>query len=110
MVSGGADLLVPAEAVAGLSGLSDRSVPENLVGVVERRLGMASVLRALVRDRAAVTVERRSAPAVHGTPVHVGTDFIDLAEHAAGELARPSAVRTRVVVPFAAIRVVRREG
>jgi hypothetical protein len=108
LASDRAELLVPVGAVEGLTGLLDRSVPDNLVGVVDLRLGMASMLRALARNRAAVTVDRRSAPSVHGTPVQVGADFIDLAEHAVGEPARSAAVRTRVVVPFAAILVVRR--
>jgi hypothetical protein len=58
LVRGRVELLVPIAAVLGAEGLTDGSVPASLVGEVDRRLGMASLLRAVARDRAAVTVQR----------------------------------------------------
>lgn len=106
---GSVELLVPVAAVSDVEGLGQRSVPDDQVGEVQRRLGMASLLRRVARDRAAVTVVRAATPDLHGTPVLVGADFLELAVHDRGEAARARTVSTRLVVPFAAISVVRRE-
>ncbi|MGH3431574.1 MAG: hypothetical protein ACRDQB_01925, partial [Thermocrispum sp.] len=80
------------------------------VGEVERRLGLASLLRRVSRDRSPITVHRLGAAALHGTPVMVGADFVELALHERGELPRSAAVSGRQVVPLAAVTVVRREA
>jgi hypothetical protein len=107
LVRGRVELLVPVAAVLGAEGLTDGSVPDSLVGEVDRRLGMASLLRAVARDRAAVTVQRAGAPSVHGTPQRVGADFVDLAAHPEGEPPRRGAITGHLVVPFAAVAAVR---
>lgn len=103
------ELLLPAQQITGIEGLATDVVTDDRVGQVERTLGLASVLRRVVRDRAAVTVERVGSPPLHGTPVLAGTDFVELAVHERGEPPRSRAVLSRHVVPFAAVVVVRRE-
>ncbi|MPZ96385.1 MAG: hypothetical protein GEU96_16085 [Propionibacteriales bacterium] len=102
------ELLVPLAAVTAVEGLADATVPPGLVGAVESRLGFASLLRAVARDRSEVTVQRTSGHAVHGTPTRVGSDFVELALHEPGEVPRPGAVTGVLAVPFAAVSVVRR--
>ena len=105
---GAVELLVAAHHIDGVEGLAAEVVTDEQVGTVERRLGLASVLRRVARDRAAVTVERVGSAALHGTPVLAGADFVELAVHPRGEPPRSSSVTSRQVVPFAAIVVVRR--
>lgn len=107
LVQGRVEVLVPVTAVLGAEGLAAGSVPGELVGEVDRRLGMASLLRAVARDRAAVTVRRAGASSVHGTPQRVGADFLDLAVHPEGEPPRRGTVTGQLVVPFAAVAAVR---
>ena len=77
--------------------------------VALRRLGLGHALRALARDRAAVTVTS-DAGVLAGTIDRVGTDHLDLAEHAPGEPRRPAAVRGVVAIAFAGIVAVRSTG
>lgn len=99
---GGGDSLVPVAALTSVAGLGRAVAPAP--GAVLRRLGLASALRALVRDRAEVRVVTDSGE-LRGTPALVAADHIDLATLAAGELDHgPTQVRT---VPLAALRVVR---
>jgi hypothetical protein len=104
---GTTDVLVPVSQVNGLEGLGGDIVPDDRVGLVERRLGLAALLRRLARDRCAVGVQRIGTPPLHGTPVLVGADFVELATHEPGEVARGAAVRGRQVVPLEAIVTVR---
>ncbi|HET7326174.1 MAG TPA: hypothetical protein VFJ14_02695 [Nocardioidaceae bacterium] len=106
---GAVEMLVTAHHISGIEGLAAGVVTDEQVGGLERRLGLASVLRRVVRDRAAVTVERAGSSMLHGTPVQAGADFVELAVHERGASPRRSAVTSRQVVPFAAIVVVRRE-
>jgi len=99
--------LVPLHAVAWVSGLGREVAPEP--GRVLRRLGLASALRALARDRAGVRL-LTAGGTVTGTIDRVGADHLDLAEHPPGEPRRASAVRAVLAVPFPAIRVVRSLG
>lgn len=103
------EMLVPTARIAGIEGLGPHTVPPDQVGEVERRLGLAALLRRLARDRAAISVERLGAPSLHGTPIAVGADFVDLAVHERGEVARSAAVRGRHTLPLAAIVVARRQ-
>jgi hypothetical protein len=93
----GRDVLVPWTAVVSVVGLGLRSVDPTEGGQVFRRLGLASALRAIARDRAAVLVGLVDASIVSGTLDRVGLDFVEISEHAVGEARRPgqvSAVRT----------------
>ena len=97
-------VVLPAPAVARLSGLSRAVAPP--AGHVERRLGLGAVLRALARDRAGVRLHVDGA-VLTGTIDRVGADHLDLAEHPAEEARRSAAVRAVVTVPFGALLAVR---
>ncbi|HZE48427.1 MAG TPA: hypothetical protein VE074_02630, partial [Jatrophihabitantaceae bacterium] len=60
------------------------------------------------RDRSAVRIGDRSGVTIDGTIDRLGADFIEVAEHAAGESRRPADVRDVLVIPLAALAVVRR--
>jgi hypothetical protein len=94
---GGRDVLTPWTAVVSVVGLGLRSVAATEGGQVFRRLGLATALRAIARDRAAVLVGLVDGSVVSGTLDRVGLDFVEISEHAVGEARRPgqvSAVRT----------------
>lgn len=106
----GRQSLVPMAAVLSVSGLGLRSAAPGSGGRVFERLGLASALRAIARDRSPLTVWLGDGSAVSGTIDRVGADFMELRVHAAGEVAprgEPLGVRT---VPLAAVAVVRRAG
>lgn len=95
--------LVPSGAVAGISGLARRTgVPGP-----GRSFGFGYALRALSRDRAAVTVIDVSGGASTGTIDGVGLDFLELSEHPADLARRRDHVTGTRVVPFAAVVLVR---
>lgn len=76
-----------------------------------QRLGLASALRGLARDRAnlAVMVSRGAAgeSVLHGVIDRVGRDFLDLALTPAGEERRPANVSGVATVPFGALAGIR---
>ena len=97
-------VLIPQSSVVRYSGLSRLAVTEQ--SPVRRRLGLASSLRALARDRASVTVLVALGPAesmLHGVIDRVGRDFLDLAVTRAGEERRAANVRETATIPFAAL-------
>jgi hypothetical protein len=94
--------LVPLSAVTGVVGLGRAATTVGADGV-RRRHSLAAVLRAVSRDRSPVRLDVVGCPPLTGTIDAVGADHLDLAEHAAGELRRPSAVSAVRVVPFAAL-------
>jgi len=74
--------LVPLRAVAWVQGVGALAAPGG--GVVERRLGLASALRALARDRVRVLALTR-AGTVAGRIARVGKDYLELDDtHAQG--------------------------
>jgi hypothetical protein len=82
-------------------------VPES-ESVVESRLGLRHVLRGIARDRSAVRISLIDGTAIDGTIDRLGADFVEVAQHAAGELRRRDQVRDVVLVPLSALAVVRR--
>ena len=107
MESGG-EALVPQAAVGSVGGLGALSEPST--SVVEARLDLASALRGLARRRAGVRLELRDGAALSGTIDRVGADALDLAQHPQGEARRAGSVKQVVVVPLAALAVVRSEA
>jgi len=77
------------------------------IGLVESRLDLGHVLRAIARDRVAVRVVLCDGSSRVGTIDRVGADFIDLAEHPADQPRRPSEVTRRSAIRLAAIAMVR---
>ncbi|WP_427006790.1 hypothetical protein [Pseudarthrobacter sp. H2] len=97
-------VLIPQASAVRYSGLSRLAVTEH--AAVRQRLGLASSLRALSRDRASLTVLVARGPAesvLHGVIDRVGQDFLDLALTHAGEDRRAANVRQTATIPFAAL-------
>ncbi|NNG40240.1 hypothetical protein HJ588_13285 [Flexivirga sp. ID2601S] len=97
--------LLPTAAVLSVTGLSVRSDDDRGMG---RRFGLGVALRAIARDRAPVAVHDIAGGLATGTIDRVGSDHLDLAEHPADALRRPTALTGHRVIPFAAIAIVRR--
>ncbi len=106
----GRQALVPLTAVLAVTGLGPLSAVPDSEGQVVARLGLAHSLRQVARDRAPVTVHLIDASTVTGTLDRVGSDFLELAEHAVGEIRRRDVVTGVRTVPFAAIGVVRSDS
>lgn len=82
--------LIPMGAVLDVRGLPPGADPRPGVGMRRFRIGTA--LRALGRDRAFVRVVDRTGAVFVGTVDRVGSDHVDLAEHAVGAARRPAEV------------------
>ena len=98
--------VVRLAAVLGVTGLGSRSSAPSSEGRVAARLALGSALRAVARDRAAVTITLIDASTVSGTLDRVGADFVELAEHPIGEARRRGAVTAVRLVPLRALAIV----
>jgi hypothetical protein len=103
----GRELLVATGAVAAVAGLVALTAPAVEVGEVARRLDLRRALRALARDRAAVSCLLTDGGLLTGTVDRVGADFLELAEHPADLPRRRGAVTAVRAVPLAAVVAVR---
>lgn len=104
---GTSDWLVPARSIRWASGLVRSTASEG--EAIWGRLGMASALRTVARDRSVVQLflepEGPDPVALSGVIARVGADFLELWDVAPGsEGGRRHAV---AAVPFAAVRAVR---
>ncbi len=99
--------LVPLAALLGVSGVRRHSAAPGSEGAVGARLTLGYALRGIARERAPVTVLLADGSPRTGTIDRVGADFCELAELAPGELRRPTNVTGVLVIPFAALAVVR---
>lgn len=98
--------LVPIAAVTAVAGLGRRSRLAG--GELDRRLGLRSVLRGLVRDRAALRLTLVDGTPLAGTADRVGADFLEVAEHPMDEHRHADSVRRVWTLPLARIAVIRR--
>ena len=96
-------MVVPFGAVAALIGLRPRAAGQGM----GRSFGLGYVLRGLSRDRAVVAVTDVTGSVTTGTVDAVWSDAFELSEHAADLPRRPENVTGRMVVPFAALVLVR---
>ena len=103
----GVETLVVLAAVAWVRGLS--SAADTTASVVTARLGLGHALRGIARDRAETTVLLTTGTRLTGTIDRVGADFVDLAEHPAGEARRASAVQSLRTLPFSSLASLRRQ-
>jgi hypothetical protein len=104
----GREALVAATAVLAVGGLAAQTSAPHSEGAVAARLNLAFALRAVVRDRAAVTVTLIDGTAEGGTLDRVGADFLELAAHPPDEVRRRDAVRSIRTYPLTAIALIRR--
>ncbi|HYN30271.1 MAG TPA: hypothetical protein VES95_10445 [Dermatophilaceae bacterium] len=93
------ELLVPAAALAGVTGLAVRTGQDRMA----RRFSLGHALRALARDRARVTLVDLAGTTLTGTINLVGADHLDLAEHPLDEPRRAGNVIAVRTVPFSAV-------
>jgi hypothetical protein len=103
----GREALVPARAVLSVSGLGAGTDTPGSEGAVAAKIGLAHALRGVTRDRAAVSVVLIDGSTVSGTLDRVGVDFVEIADHPAGEPRRRDAVRGVWTLPLSAVGVVR---
>lgn len=99
--------LVPLASVTAVAGLGVLTAPPGSLGRVGARLDLRYALRGIARDRAPVTATLTDATMLSGTIDRVGADFVDIAEHPAGEPRRAGTVRQMRTVPIGALAVVR---
>jgi hypothetical protein len=103
------EALVPLAAVTSVAGLGPWSSADagGASGVVAGKLNLRYALRGVARDRAGVALTLWDGTALAGTVDRVGADFVEVAEHPAGELRRVRAVRQVRTVPLHALAVIR---
>lgn len=104
----GHQVLIPYASVLRYAGLARLAVAEP--SRVRQRLGLASALRALARDRVALAVLVSRGPGettLHGVIDRVGRDFLDLAITHDAEDRRPLNVRQVATIPFGALASLR---
>jgi hypothetical protein len=101
------EVLVAAAAVLAVGGLGRLTAPAEPDSPVRSRLDLRWALRTLARDRAAVQVGLADGGFVIGTIDRVGADFVEVAEHAADEPRRDTAVRGVQAVAIDAVVTVR---
>lgn len=102
-------VLVPFPAVSRYHGLGRLAVSEP--SSVRRKLGLASALRALARDRADLAVVlvggTQEAAVLSGVIDRVGRDYLDLALTRPGEARRAANVSQIASVPFSSLGALR---
>lgn len=102
-------VLVPYASAVRYLGLSRLAVAEP--SKVRQRLGLASALRGLSRDRAGLRLLLWGGPTgettLFGVIDRVGRDYLDLAVTGDGEERRAANVRQLATIPFAALAGIR---
>jgi hypothetical protein len=104
----GRELVAATAHLLSVRGLSRYSAVPATEGVVDSRLGLRHALRGIARDRSAVRIHLSDGSTVDATIDRIGSDFIEVATHGAGEVRRRSDVREVELIPIAAIAGVRR--
>lgn len=101
------EALVALAAVTSVGGLGRWTAAPAVEGRLARSLDLRYVLRGITRDRSGVQATLVDGSSVVGTLDRVGADFVELAEHPAGEPRRAGSVRAVRVLPITAIAVLR---
>lgn len=102
------EVLVPLAAVQSAGGLARLGEQERSESRI--RLGLASPLRALARDRARVSLSGAGGVVAEGLLMGVGRDALDVLPLAAGEHPRARRPEDVETVPFSALVMVSGEG
>lgn len=102
-------MLIPLAAVSYYHGLGRFAMAEP--SSVRRKLGLASALRGLARDRADVAVTfagaTQGAAGLSGVIDRVGRDYFDVALTRPGEVRRAANVTQVASVPFSSLAALR---
>lgn len=98
-------VLAHLPAFRSVTGLGARAQSATAVA---RAFGVGMALRAICRDRAAVTLVDVTGACVTGTVDAVGRDFVELAEHPLDVPRRSENVSGVRVIPLTAVAVLRR--
>jgi hypothetical protein len=106
----GYEAMVVTAAVLSVSGAGRLSAVPDSESVVESRLDLRHVLRGIARDRSAVRISVLDGTTIDGTIDRLGADFVEIAQHPAGEPRRRDQVREVALVPLSALAVVRRRA
>jgi hypothetical protein len=109
---GGRECLVALGAVLTITGMGRLASAATDEGdsQVFARIGLRQLLRAIARDRSMCRVHLVDGSVLDGTIDRVGADYLDLAEHAPGEMRRRGQVRALCAVPLEAIVALRRHA
>jgi hypothetical protein len=102
-VPGSAPALIATRFVSGVRDLpvAAREVPR--AGASGEEAELTHVLRVLTRDRTATAVVLADGTVLTGTIDRVGTDYVDLAEHALDEPRRATAIRGTRTLPLSVV-------
>ena len=101
------EVLVATSTVRTVGGLGRVTAPAEDPGPVPARLDLRRALRGLARDRSVVQVVLDDGAVYVGTVDGVGADHVELAEHAADQPRRTTAVRGVRAIALPAVAVVR---
>jgi hypothetical protein len=101
------EVVVAWPAILALRGLPVSVSPTADRAELAGRLDLGHVLRGIARDRSPVAIVLCDGSQLAGTIDRVGADFLDLAEHPAGEPRRPGNVSAMRAVSLAGLSVVR---
>jgi hypothetical protein len=104
----GREAVVARSAVRAVHGLGRVSAVPGNAGPVLAKLTLRSALRGIARDRSAVRLHLVDGEVLDATIDRVGSDFVEVARHAASEARRRGEVREVILVPIAALGAVRR--
>lgn len=104
----GREVLVAIAQLVSVRNLPRSSAAPGSAGVVESRIGLRQLLRAISRDRSIVRMYLVDGSALDATVDRVGADFVEVATHLPGEPRRRAEVRDVVTVPLTGLVAVRR--
>jgi hypothetical protein len=103
------ECLIASAHLHSVSGIPRLTAESGATRIAER-IGLRVLLRAMGRDRSAVRLALLDGSVLDGTIDRVGSDFLELAAHAAAEARRRDAVREIIAVPLGALVAVRRDS
>ncbi len=104
---GGREVLVATSTVRTVAGLGRVTAAPRERDLVRVRLDLRRAVRGLARDRSVVQVVLDDGSVYVGTVDGVGADHVELAEHAADQPRRATAVRGVRAIALPAVAVVR---
>jgi hypothetical protein len=105
---GGREAIVATSALVSIAGQGRLSGSAD--SQLEAKLGIGHALRGVARDRSVLRACLTDASVIDGTVDRVGLDFVEIAEHAAGEPRRRGEVRQVLLVPISSLAVLRRDS